>query len=160
MLSRLQFTASFCHGSIPNIIESCIIDFRPYFTYWVTFVQIVVYIIAVIVYGLAPLGFEETEIRGLVCMKLWMYFRSVLRSFLSKWVTGCCKFHCQMWLVVASFIAKPVNRMVSIFLACKWNSCHLALGLGFILSDDWCGGMQSQTSEFWYLIIHHNVLYT
>ena len=35
---------------------------RPYFTYWVTFVQIVIFIIAVAVYGIAPIGFEETLI--------------------------------------------------------------------------------------------------
>ena len=29
---------------------------RPYFTYWATFVQIVVFIVAVAVYGTAPFG--------------------------------------------------------------------------------------------------------
>ena len=40
---------------------------RPYFTYWVTFVQIMVYLIAVSVYGIAPIGFEETEMSSEVC---------------------------------------------------------------------------------------------
>ena len=30
--------------------------FRPYFTYWVTFVQIVVFITSVSVFGIAPIG--------------------------------------------------------------------------------------------------------
>ncbi|KAI0217013.1 Inactive rhomboid protein 1 [Lamellibrachia satsuma] len=34
-------------------------DHRAYFTWWVTFVQVVVYIIAVSVYGLAPIGLSE-----------------------------------------------------------------------------------------------------
>lgn len=33
---------------------------RPYFTYWVTFVQIVCYIVTVSVYGFAPIGFHQT----------------------------------------------------------------------------------------------------
>ncbi|XP_071105942.1 inactive rhomboid protein 2-like isoform X1 [Haliotis cracherodii] len=35
-------------------------DHRPYFTYWVTFVQIVVFIVSVAVYGIAPIGISET----------------------------------------------------------------------------------------------------
>ncbi|KAH3861972.1 inactive rhomboid protein 1-like [Dreissena polymorpha] len=36
-------------------------DHRPFFTYWVTFVQIVVFIVSVSVYGIAPIGHSETE---------------------------------------------------------------------------------------------------
>ncbi|CAH1794931.1 unnamed protein product [Owenia fusiformis] len=36
-------------------------DHRPYFTYWVTFVQVVIYIVSVSVYGIAPIGFGETQ---------------------------------------------------------------------------------------------------
>ncbi|XP_064641553.1 inactive rhomboid protein 1-like [Lineus longissimus] len=43
-------------------------NFRPYFTYWVTFVQIVVYIVSVAVYGIAPIGFEETRVSAEVIM--------------------------------------------------------------------------------------------
>ncbi|KAL4240956.1 Inactive rhomboid protein 2 [Mactra antiquata] len=35
-------------------------DHRPYFTYWVTFVQVVVFIVSVAVYGIAPIGSSET----------------------------------------------------------------------------------------------------
>ncbi|XP_041363411.1 inactive rhomboid protein 1-like isoform X2 [Gigantopelta aegis] len=35
-------------------------DHRPYFTYWVTFVQIVCFIVAVAVYGIAPVGISVT----------------------------------------------------------------------------------------------------
>lgn len=45
-------------------IYNCSINFsfhcRPYFTYWVTFVQILVFIVSVSVYGIAPIGVEET----------------------------------------------------------------------------------------------------
>ena len=44
------------------------VGFRAYFTWWVTFVQVVVYIIAVIVYGFAPIGLEETEISAEVSL--------------------------------------------------------------------------------------------
>lgn len=46
--------------------------FRPYFTYWVTFVQIMVYIIAVAVYGIAPIGFEETAVSSEVNFYLFI----------------------------------------------------------------------------------------
>lgn len=37
-------------------------DHRPYFTYWATFVQVVVFIVAVSVYGIAPIGIgKHTE---------------------------------------------------------------------------------------------------
>lgn len=35
--------------------------FRPYFTYWVTFVQLVVLIVSMSVYGLAPIGFNKAK---------------------------------------------------------------------------------------------------
>ena len=35
---------------------SSVIFCRPYFTYWITFVQIVVFIVSVSVYGIAPIG--------------------------------------------------------------------------------------------------------
>ncbi|KAH9502541.1 Inactive rhomboid protein 1 [Bulinus truncatus] len=35
-------------------------DHRPFFTYWVTFVQIIVFIVSLAVYGIAPIGFQTT----------------------------------------------------------------------------------------------------
>lgn len=43
-----------------------VIDHRPYFTYWVSFVQVIVCIVSLIAYGLAPIGFSSTLRRGLV----------------------------------------------------------------------------------------------
>ena len=34
---------------------------RPYFTYWITFVHVVVTIISIAVYGIAPIGFTYTQ---------------------------------------------------------------------------------------------------
>ena len=45
-----------------------VIFFRPFFTYWATFIQVVIYIVAVSVYGIAPIGFEETEITSEVLL--------------------------------------------------------------------------------------------
>jgi hypothetical protein len=41
-------------------------DFRPYFTYWVTFVQTLIFIVSVAVYGIAPIGVSETEYKDIV----------------------------------------------------------------------------------------------
>ncbi|XP_064478619.1 inactive rhomboid protein 1-like isoform X2 [Ornithodoros turicata] len=41
-------------------------DHRPYFTYWVTTVQILIAIISLAVYGLGPIGFHKTQRTSLV----------------------------------------------------------------------------------------------
>jgi membrane associated rhomboid family serine protease len=41
-------------------------DFRPYFTYWVTTVQIVVMLITLLLYGFGPIGIELAQSRGQV----------------------------------------------------------------------------------------------
>jgi hypothetical protein len=38
---------------------------RPYFTYWVTFVQIVICFVSIFAYGLAPIGISYSVKRGL-----------------------------------------------------------------------------------------------
>ena len=38
------------------------LSFRPYFSYWVTFVQIVIFIVSVAVYGIAPIGISTTKV--------------------------------------------------------------------------------------------------
>ena len=46
---------------ILKLIQFFSFNFRPFFTYWVTFVQVVVFIVAIAVYGIAPIGSSETE---------------------------------------------------------------------------------------------------
>ena len=51
---------------------------RPYFTYWATFVQIVIYIVAVSVYGTAPFGVgkhtEQKMVRmGVSCVDVCVF---------------------------------------------------------------------------------------
>jgi hypothetical protein len=41
-------------------------DYRPYFTYWITTVQILILIISLIVYGFGNFGFGSAHISGLV----------------------------------------------------------------------------------------------
>lgn len=41
-------------------------DHRPYFTYWISFVQVIVLIVGLSVYGFAPIGFTETEEKRLI----------------------------------------------------------------------------------------------
>ena len=40
--------------------------FRPFFTYWISFVQLIVLTVGLAVYGLAPIGFTETVKRDVV----------------------------------------------------------------------------------------------
>ncbi|XP_077980039.1 inactive rhomboid protein 1-like isoform X1 [Glandiceps talaboti] len=49
-------------------LEDLDADHRPYFTYWITFVHIVITLIAVIVYGFGPIGFTQREQSALVLM--------------------------------------------------------------------------------------------
>lgn len=46
----------------------CYYYFRPFFTYWISFVQLIVLIVGLSVYGLAPIGFTETTKTELVIM--------------------------------------------------------------------------------------------
>lgn len=41
-------------------------DHRPYFTYWVTTVQVIIMIVSLAFYGFAPIGFNYTQKTGLV----------------------------------------------------------------------------------------------
>ncbi|XP_076458190.1 inactive rhomboid protein 1-like [Babylonia areolata] len=41
-------------------------DHRPFFTYWVTFVQILVFIVAILVYGVAPIGVGKEKEQKMV----------------------------------------------------------------------------------------------
>ena len=37
------------------------VSFRPFFTYWITFVHLLITILAVCIYGIAPVGFSQHE---------------------------------------------------------------------------------------------------
>jgi hypothetical protein len=55
-----------CCGRILKVVSlTCS---RPYFTYWVTIVELILYIVAVSFYGIAPIGTGRTEITGEVLM--------------------------------------------------------------------------------------------
>lgn len=41
-------------------------DHRPFFTYWVTTVQILILALSIFAYGLGPVGFDLTQRSGLV----------------------------------------------------------------------------------------------
>ena len=48
-------------------------DHRPYFTYWTCTVQILIMVIALITYGLGPVGFNLHRRSGLVCNSVLIY---------------------------------------------------------------------------------------
>ncbi|XP_033735925.1 inactive rhomboid protein 1-like isoform X1 [Pecten maximus] len=57
------FNRSYRSDRLSSYVKSQIDDFddhRPYFTYWVTIVQILCFIVSVAVYGIAPIGTGET----------------------------------------------------------------------------------------------------
>ena len=41
-------------------------DHRPYFTYWMTFVQIFVLLISIMSYGVGPIGIDLYKTQGMV----------------------------------------------------------------------------------------------
>ncbi|CAG2165452.1 unnamed protein product [Oppiella nova] len=54
--------------SLSNL-ENHIDDFRPFFTYWITTVQILILIISLSAYGFGHWGLDKTQISGLVYVK-------------------------------------------------------------------------------------------
>lgn len=63
-------------------LQFCFVFFRPFFTYWVTFVQIVCYFIAVAVYQLSTIGISETKIEGQVKFRHNIVFTILLASLI------------------------------------------------------------------------------
>lgn len=49
-------------------------DYRPFFTYWVTTVQVVVLIISLFTYGFGPAGIDLSRRSGLVSSNIFVNF--------------------------------------------------------------------------------------
>ena len=49
-----------------KVIDNHIDDHRPFFTYWITTVQILIFIISIFAYGFGPFGFGRHHKSGLV----------------------------------------------------------------------------------------------
>ena len=47
-------------------------DHRPYFTYWVTFVQVAVLFISLIMYGFGPIGVDLYKRQNMVGIVVWL----------------------------------------------------------------------------------------
>lgn len=58
---------------------------RPFFTYWITFVHILITILAVCIYGIAPVGFSQHETVDSVSVA-WLYEDSAWLMLYS-----CCR---------------------------------------------------------------------
>ena len=65
-LWMLSYSLTHYHTQQHLIIDKCIFYFRPYFTYWISFVQLIVLVVGLAVYGFAPIGFTETDKEALV----------------------------------------------------------------------------------------------
>ena len=72
-------------------------DFRPYFTYWITTVQLLVLFISMLVYGCGPLGVDRYKKTGMVSISSPFY--AIYRS-----IRQCCDF--------TSFLMKPLPFQV------------------------------------------------
>lgn len=66
-LFNRSFRSDRMNSTVRNQIAN-VDDHRPYFTFWVTFVQILVFIVSVAVYGIAPIGVSETVYEESVMM--------------------------------------------------------------------------------------------
>jgi hypothetical protein len=64
-----------------KVVYNCFCYFckicRPYFTYWVTFVQIVCFIVSVSIYGIATPGGAVTTVSGEVCVEIARFIRKL-----------------------------------------------------------------------------------
>ena len=57
VMSQMTFKRKRRHITLHKITcFTCVCFRRPYFTYWVTLIQVIVYIIILCVYGFAPVG--------------------------------------------------------------------------------------------------------
>lgn len=57
--------------------------FRPFFTYWITFVHLLITALAVTIYGIAPVGFSQHETVDSVSI---LY--SLLSSLQNRWLSN------------------------------------------------------------------------
>lgn len=75
---------SFISASLSCILS---VSSRPFFTYWITFVHLLITILAVCIYGIAPVGFSQHETvdsvsnSSSVVMSIFTIFSSHLDSF-------------------------------------------------------------------------------
>ena len=59
-------------------------DFRPYFTYWITTVQLLVLFISMLVYGCGPLGVDRYKKTGIVSQHLPALLCNLFTAYLMK----------------------------------------------------------------------------
>lgn len=52
---------AFSRGKITVLISPFAANSRPFFTYWITFVHLLITTLAVAIYGIAPVGFSQHE---------------------------------------------------------------------------------------------------
>ena len=53
------------------------VDHRPFFTYWMTTVQIFVMLITIAVYGIGPIGIDLYKKSGMVSFLTWFFFAAL-----------------------------------------------------------------------------------
>ncbi|XP_078456864.1 inactive rhomboid protein 1-like isoform X1 [Lampetra planeri] len=61
-------------------------DHRPYFTYWITFVHILITILAVCIYGIAPVGFVQHETSGTILTHKGIYDSATYLQHENFWI--------------------------------------------------------------------------
>lgn len=76
-LLLLMVVLMFLHSSVWN---------RPFFTYWITFVHLLITILAVCIYGIAPVGFSQHETVDSVSCFAWT---AVITNALVSGRTDC-----------------------------------------------------------------------
>lgn len=69
-------------------------SFRPFFTYWITFVHLLITILAVCIYGIAPVGFSQHETVDSVSDKdFYSQLVNIISFHLQVFLIQICTFH-------------------------------------------------------------------
>ena len=55
-------------------------DHRPYFTYWITFVQVLVLFISTLTYGVGPIGIDLYKKAGMVSHQVHFFSNFIINS--------------------------------------------------------------------------------
>lgn len=75
---------------IRMILSVSVHFFRPYFTYWITFVHIVITLLACCTYGFAPVGFAQQTVTQLVRFAyLWPWTICFYPDYSHDWQRIC-----------------------------------------------------------------------
>lgn len=116
MIFRRSFRKSVAHK--PDVRKQLddFEDHRPYFTYWITTVQILILIISLACYGFGPIGMGLTQKSGLVRMLKYSIFCGNIIQKKKK-----------IYTTLRIFEAKTFSTLAFIQIFAPFNKCEIRL---------------------------------